>query len=160
MASSSRGVRQPHGRNFQPRNIPPFQVRPRVHGRRGVPFSSDFVFEKGGFQNSNPSQNTPKFVRPNAKSAIKKPAHICVGFEASQRFPNAKEKLHNVLQGAMKGHSLTFNCQVVNGQFWEATVEIPWPRKMTFYAEGPTRKEAEKNAAAIACVELEVCYYS
>lgn len=148
-----RGVNRPHGRNFQLRNIPPFQTGPRV--RCHLPLSSDFVFDESGFQNLNPPQNTPKFVRRNMNSSIKKPAHICVGFEASQRFPNAKEKLHNVLQGAMKGHSLTFNCQVVKGQFWKASVKIPWPREMTFYAEGPSRKEAEKNAAAIACVELE-----
>ena len=123
-----------------------------VGGGPRVPFSSDFVIGGGSLQDLRPPKKAPT-TRQN--TTVKKPAHICVGFEASQRFPNAKERLHNVIQGAMKGNSLRFECKE-GDKFWKATVCIPWPREMSFYGEGPSRKEAEKNVAAIACVELEV----
>lgn len=122
-----------------------------------MPYSSDFVIGGGLFQDTTPPKKAPTFSRQKQNTTVKlKPAHICVGFEASQRFPNAKEKLHNVLQGAMKGHSLRFECKEVGNKFWQAAVCIPWPRQMSFYGQGPTKKEAEKNVAAIACAELEV----
>ena len=55
----------------------------------------------------------------------------------------------------MKGNSLTFNGKQVE-DFWQCTVQLPWPRPISFYGEGSTKREAEKNVAAIACVELEV----
>ena len=133
-------------------------IRPLLASFRGgprEPVSSDFVIGGGPLQDVKP----PKRAAPNVSrkhTAVKKPAHICVGFEASQRFPNAKEKLHNVLQGAMKGHSLVFDSREVEGKFWQSTLRIPWPRELSCYGEGPSRKEAERNVAAIACVELEV----
>lgn len=154
----SRGFHRPRGNNFQPR-FPPFRGRPPpplIRPSPRAPFSPDFVIGGGPLQDVKPPEKASTGSRQN--TAIKKPAHICVGFEASQRFPNAKEKLHNVLQGAMKGHSLMFESKDV-GKFWQATVNVPWPRQMSFYGEGPSRKEAEKNVAAIACVDLEVRNY-
>lgn len=157
----SRGFHQPRGNNLQPR-YPPFRGRPPPRlirpppvgfsNRPRPPFSSDFVIGGGPLQDVKPPTKTVS--RQN--TAVKKPAHICVGFEASQRFPNAKERLHNVLQGALKGHSLRFDSKEVQGKFWQATVRIPWPMELSFCGEGPSKKEAEKNVAAIACIELEV----
>ena len=158
-----RGSRRPGPRsnNFGPR-FSSFQARPRPRFVRPPPplmsrpfagdFSSsqDFVVGGGPIQEST----TSKAVKPKPSEGTLKTRHF-VGYEAAQRFPNAKEKLHNIIQGAMKGNSLTFNGKQVE-DFWQCTVQLPWPRPMSFYGEGSTKREAEKNVAAIACVELEV----
>ena len=127
---------------------------PRFLGRPRAPFSPDFVIGGGPLQDVKPLKRAP-VAGARHNTPLKKPVHLCVGFDASQRFPNAKERLHNVLQGAMKGNSMRFDSREA-GDKWQATVNIPWPREMSFYGEGPSKKEAEKNVAAIACAELEV----
>ncbi|XP_078378634.1 uncharacterized protein LOC144661700 [Oculina patagonica] len=156
----SRGFQRPRGNNFEPR-FSSFQARPRPRMIRPPPplmswpppcgpFSSqDFVVGGGPIQESRLPSKAPKPLFQNTSQT----RHF-VGCEAAQRFPNAKEKLHNILQGAMKGNSLVFKGKQVQN-FWQCTVHLPWPRPMTFYGEGSTKKEAEKNVAAIACVELE-----
>ena len=127
---------------------PPLMSCPPPRG----PFpSQDFVIGGGPIQQSRPRARAPKPAGQNTP----KTRHF-VGSEAVQRFPNAKEKLHNIIQGAMKGNSLTFIGKQVEDNFWKCTVNLPWPRPMSFYGEGSTKREAEKNVSAVACVELEV----
>lgn len=154
--------RTPRGNNFEPR-FSPFQARSRprcvrpppplmsrsfAHGFRP---SQDFIIGGGPIQESTPPSKAMK-LKPSQETLNTR--HF-VGREAAQLFPNAKEKLHNIIQGAMKGNALTFNGKQVE-DVWQCTVHLPWPRPMSFYGEGATKREAEKNVAAIACVELEV----
>ena len=153
---------RPRGNNFGPRfsslqarSRPPF-VRPPLplmsrSLARDFSSSQDFVIGGGPIQEST---SPSKAIKLKPSQGTLKTRHF-VGYEAAQRFPNAKEKLHNIIQGAMKGNSLTFNGKQVE-DFWQCTVQLPWPRPMSFYGEGSTKREAEKNVAAIACVELEV----
>ena len=78
------------------------------------------------------------------------------GFDSAQKFPNAKERLHNILQGAAKEHKLNFVSEQVQSGFWKAELQINWPHAMCFCGEGWEKREAEKRAAALACDELEV----
>ena len=119
----------------------------------GVPFSSqDFVIVGGPIQQTQPLPSQgPRHSSQN--SSITR--HFR-GSEAAQRFPNAKEKLHNILQGVLKGNSLFFVGKQLDVDFWQSTVNVPWPRPMSFYGEGSSKRDADKNAAALACVELEV----
>ena len=110
---------RPRGNNFGPR-FSSFQARSRPRFVRPPPplmsrsfagdFSSsqDFVIGGGAIQDSTPPSS--KAIQRNWKSNQEtlKTRHF-VGCEAAQRFPNAKEKLHNIIQGAMKGNALTFN---------------------------------------------------
>ena len=117
-----------------------------------VPFpSQDFLIGGGPIQQTRPPSQP--WRPPNRNSPTSR--HFR-GSEAAQRFPNAKEKLHNILQGALKGNSLSFSNKQVDFNLWQSTVTIPWPRPMSFYGDGLSKREAEKNAAALACVELEV----
>ena len=157
-----RGPRRTRGNNFGPR-FSSFQARSRPgFGRPPPPLmsrsftcdlssSKDFVICGGPIQESTPPT---KAIDLKPSQGTLKTRHF-VGCEAAQRFPNAKEKLHNIIQGAMKGNSLTFIGKQVE-DVWQCTVHLPWPRPMSFYGEGSTKREAEKNVAAIACVELEV----
>ena len=150
----------PRGNNFEPR-FSPFQARSRPRFVRPPPLltsrsfargfspSQDFVIGGGPIQ----ERTLPSMKLKSSQETLKN-RHF-VGCEAAQRFPNAKEKLHNIIQGAMKGNALTFNGKQVE-DVWQCTVHLPWPRSMSFYGEGSTKREAEKNVAAIACVELEV----
>lgn len=154
--------RTPRGNNFEPR-FSPFQARsrprcvrppPPLMSRsfaRGFRPSQDFIIGGGPIQESTPPSKAMK-LKPSQETLNTR--HF-VGREAAQLFPNAKEKLHNIIQGAMKGNALTFNGKQVE-DVWQCTVHLPWPRPMSFYGEGATKREAEKNVAAIACVELEV----
>lgn len=154
------GSQRRRGNNFEPR-FSSFQAGPRPRivrpppplmsrsFARGFSSSQDFVIGGGPIQDSAP----PKRATKPSQGTLK--ARHFVGCEAAQRFPNAKEKLHNIIQGAMKGNALTFNGKQVEN-FWQCTVHLPWPRPMSFYGEGSTKREAERNVAAIACVELEV----
>ena len=161
----SRGFQRPRENSFPPR-FSSFQARPRARMIRPppslmsfqaprAPFSSqDFVIGGGPIQESRPPPSSLSSPKPLISQSTSHTRHF-VGCEAAQRFPNAKEKLHNILQGAMKGNSLAFNSKQVEN-FWQCTVHLPWPRPMSFYGEGLTKREAEKNVAAVACVELEV----
>lgn len=80
------------------------------------------------------------------------------GFEAEKRFPNAKERIHNILQNVTKTHNkLTYKFQRINKRVGKATLGIPWPN---FYfevtGEGVDKKQAERRAAALALLKLEV----
>lgn len=153
---------QPRGNNFAPR-FSSLQARSRPRFVRPPPplmshsfardlsSSQDFVICGGPVQETTPPS---KAIKLEPSQGTLKARHF-VGCEAAQRFPNAKEKLHNIIQGAMKGNALTFNGKQVE-DVWQCTVHLPWPRPMSFYGEGLTKREAEKNVAAIACVELEV----
>ncbi|KAJ7390027.1 mitochondrial large ribosomal subunit assembly [Desmophyllum pertusum] len=159
MAAHSRGFQRPRG-NFGPR-FSSFQARPRPPMIRPpslmscpsprVPFSSqDFVIGGGPIQ-----QNKPPSKAPGPSSQTQGSTRHFTGCEAAQRFPNAKERLHNILQGALKGNGLTFDGRQVEVNFWQTKLHIPWPRPMSFYGEGSTKREAERNVAALACIELE-----
>lgn len=84
------------------------------------------------------------------------PGYTFLGVHEEQRFPNAKEKLHNVLQGAIKNQKLKYQYENVSGVFWKVRLEIPWPQVFNVVGEAFEKKDAEKRAAAIACLKLEV----
>lgn len=80
------------------------------------------------------------------------------GYEAEKRFTNSKERIHNVLQNATKTHhKLNYRYQKANSHVWKATVGIPWPSSyFEVTGEGCDKKQAERRAAALALLRLEV----
>lgn len=84
------------------------------------------------------------------------PDYKFLGVHAEQRFPNAKEKLHNIIQGAIKEQKLRYQYENISGIFWRVRLEIPWPQVFNVVGEAFERRDAEKRAAAMACLKLEV----
>lgn len=152
------GFPRPGNNTFRPR-FSSFQGRPHSDLVHPPPLmggppprvqfpSQDFPTGGGLIQQTRQPSQPPRLLNQNSSRHFR-------GSEAAQRFPNSKEKLHNILQGALKGNSLSFSNKQVDFNFWQSTVNIPWPRPMSFGGEGSSKREAEKNAAALACVELE-----
>ena len=103
-----------------------------------------------------PGRNTPSFPRP--RMPVRIPIdYKFAGMEVQSRFPNPKEKLHNILQCATKQpRGVHYTHANVDGQYWSATVHMEWPRASSFTGEGFEKKDAERRAAALACAHLLV----
>ena len=165
---SGRGQPRPLMSNQFPRFgfTPGVGPRPRFPGNRGA-FRGNFranrprgQMSRGGTGHGRargtrgPFRGSPRGLAPRFSGIP--PDYKFLGVHAELRFPNAKEKLHNIIQGAIKGQKLQYQYENVSGIFWKARLEITWPQVFNVVGEGFERRDAEKRAAAMACLKLEV----
>ena len=137
-------------------------MRPNVPNSRGshtpgrVPNSGSIEFHSNRTAHFKRSRGSSSSIRETGSSNLPEDYKFA-GMEVQARFPSPKEKLHNILQTATKQHKgANYTHRYVNGQYWQATVNITWPEPMSFTGEGFEKRSAERRAAALACDHLMV----